>query len=124
MDGLGARGREIWKRGNVVEEEGGALLLDADDALVLEPLHAGDDLVEHRLGHGCDGLQRVELRVGVDAAELVGAREGPEEARPDEPDDRELRHSAVRKLGLAQPLQVAHEVALHVQGVVEGREGG
>ena len=51
--------------------------------------------------------------VGVDAAEVVGAREGPEEARPDEPDDRELRHSAVRKLGLA-----------HVQGVVEAREGG
>ena len=109
---------------DVAEDAVLALLLDADDALVLEPGGSGDDLVEGRLGHGGDCLKRVELGVGVDAAELVGAREGPEEARPDETDDRELRDAAVRELGLAEPLQVAHEVALLVQGVVEGREGG
>ncbi len=98
------------------------LLLDADDALVLEPGHAGDDLVQCRFRHGRDGLKRVELGVGVDAAELVGSWEGAEQSRPDEPDDRELGDAAVRELRLAKPLEVAHEVSLLVQGVVEGRE--
>merc|ERR1719232_602681 len=68
------------------------------------------------------GGEGVELAVRVDASEVLGAGEGAEESRPDEPDHGELRDATVRQLGLAEPLEVGHEVSLDVQGVVERRE--
>ena len=106
---------------------------DALDALVFEPGHASHDLVNGRVGNRGQGLEGVHFRERVDSAELVDAREVSgqgedvelrEERRPDEAHDRELGDAPVREFGLAQPLQIGHEVSLDVQRVVERGEGG
>jgi len=108
---------------NVAKDTVGSLFPDTDDTLVLEPSCASNNLEERRLGNGCDGFERVQLRVGINSAELIGSWEGSEEAGPDESDASELGNTTVGKFGLTEPLDVAHEVSLDVKGVVEGGQG-
>mmetsp|Transcript_21761 Transcript_21761/g.39246 ORF Transcript_21761/g.39246 Transcript_21761/m.39246 type:complete len:216 (-) Transcript_21761:26-673(-) len=100
-----------------------SLFPDADDTLVLEPGHTGDDLVDGRLGDSCEGLEGVELRVGIDSTELIRSGEGSEESRPDESNNGELGNAAVGEFGLTEPLEITHEVSFNVKGVVELSEG-
>eukprot|EP01083_Nonionella_stella_P197901 727169_1 len=108
---------------DVSEDTVGTLLLDADDTVVLNPSHTSDDLVDGGLRHGGEGLEGVEFTVGVSTSELIGSGEGSEKSGPEESDNGELGDTAVGKLGLTEPLEVAHEVSLNVKGVVEGGEG-
>ena len=101
---------------NVADDTVSALLLDSDNSLVLEPGASGNDLVDGALRDSLEGLERVELaEVGV----ALRAGEGAEESRPEETDNGELSDTAVGELSLTEPLKVAHEVSLHVKGVVE-----
>eukprot|EP01083_Nonionella_stella_P144339 450508_1 len=108
---------------DVSEDTVGTLLLDADDTVVLDPGHAADDLVDGGFRHGGESLEGVELTVGINTSELIGSREGSEKSGPDESDNGKLGDTAVGKLGLTEPLNVAHEVTLNVKRVVEGGEG-
>lgn len=108
---------------NVSGDTVGSLFLDADDAVVLDPCHTANDLVNGGLGHGGQGREGVELTVSINSAELVGSGEGSEKSRPEEADNGELGDTAVGKLGLTEPLNIAHEVTLNVKGVVEGGKG-
>eukprot|EP01083_Nonionella_stella_P091001 254343_1 len=108
---------------DVSEDTVSTLLLDADDTVVLDPGHAADDLVDGGFRHGGESLEGVELTVGINTSELIGSREGSEKSGPEESDNGELGDTAVGKLGLTEPLNVAHEVTLNVKRVVEGGEG-
>lgn len=107
---------------NVADDAVGALLLDSDNSLVLKPGHAANDLVDGALRDSREGLEGVEFTVGINSAELIGSGEGAEESRPDEPNNGELSDTAMGELGLTEPLEVAHEVSLLVEGVVERGE--
>ena len=104
---------------NIANDAVLALLLDAGDTTVFHPSHTGNNLVEGRFGHSGQGLEGVEFTVGIDSAKLLGSGEGTKETGPDESNHGELGNTAVCELGLTEPLQVSHEVALNVQWVVE-----
>ena len=101
----------------------GSLLLDKGDTTVLEPSRTGNNLVNGGFRHGGKGLEGVEFRVGINSSVCLDTGEGSEKSGPDESNNGELGDTAVGKLGLTEPLQVAHEVTLNVKGVVEGGEG-
>lgn len=101
---------------NVADDAVGALLLDSDNSLVLEPGTASNDLVDGALRDSREGLERVEF---TEVSVALGSGEGAEESRPEETDNGELSDTAMGELSLTEPLKVAHEVSLNVKRVVE-----
>jgi len=108
---------------NVSTNTVSSLLLDADDALVFNPCHTCNDLVNSSSGHVVDGLKGIDVRVGVNSSEVLTSWEGSEKCRPDETNNGKLSDAAVGKLGLTKPLKITHELSLLVKRVVEGGSG-
>jgi len=100
-----------------------SLLLDADDALVFDPCHTSNNLVDGSLGHTGEGLKRVKVGVSINTSEVLRSGQGSEKSGPDETNNSKLSDTAVGKLGLTKPLKITHEVSLLVKRVVEGGSG-
>ena len=113
-----------YSKSNISRDAVLSLLFDADDALVFNPGHTSNNLVDGKVGNLLDGLKGVDVREGIGASEVFVTGESSEESRPDESNNGKLGDTAVGELGLTEPFKVAHEVALNVKGVVEGGKGG
>jgi len=96
-----------------------SLLLDALDAVVFDPRHTSNNLVNGSCGHTGEGLKGVKVRVGISTSEVIRSGQGSEKSGPDETNNSKLGDTAVGKLGLTKPLKIAHEVSLLVKRVVE-----